>query len=494
MLSWSSIKKSAGAAIILSAAGSLFGMGFRYGLNFVIARGFGASEVGIFSFGLVVIKASSILARGGLDSAVQKYIPIYQNNRYWEKMSGLLLFAFGFPLVLGTVISFLIYVLVSSGGLPIEDQFLENIDYFLLGIPLFTLMMVGMSTARGFKIVKYSVYSREIGQSGLAFLLVSVSAIFLHDFDLTILSYLFSLLFSVLLSIYFTNILGGFKKIFSFDVEVRKILYFSLPMMMVVGSQYIISWTDIFMLSLFERPVAVGRYQIVYQTSVILLLLMKSANSIFPAIVSDLYDQNNIGEIESIYTVFTKWTLYLSSILYVTIFVFSLEILGLFGSEFQDPRAVTALYILTTSQLIVVAVGSVGHLLAMIDYERLQLVNTIAVSSLNILLNYYFIQWYGIVGAASATGLSVVVLNLIGLVEINYLVGIHPFSESYWKGALSLACSLPVTLFIYSLGLGWIGIILCLIFTPIVFMILMLLLGLDENDTKLISSVRSIAD
>ena len=74
LLTENSILKLTSVAFV----GGLLGRGLRYLLNIIIARGVGAEALGLFALGLVVLKASALIARVGLDEAAQRYVPIYQ--------------------------------------------------------------------------------------------------------------------------------------------------------------------------------------------------------------------------------------------------------------------------------------------------------------------------------------------------------------------------------------------------------------------------------
>ena len=82
-----------------------------------------------------------------------------------------------------------------------------------------------------------------------------------------------------------------------------------------------------------------------------------------------------------------------------------------FGGEFRE--ACTPLVILSLGQLINAAAGSVGFILNMTGHERDTAVGVTIAAAVNIVLNWLLIPRYQAVGAAWATGVSLMVWNVL---------------------------------------------------------------------------------
>src|SRR5262249_23128217 len=99
-------------------------------------------------------------------------------------------------------------------------------------------------------------------------------------------------------------------------------------------------------------------------------------------------------------------------------------ILSFFGPEFAD--AELPLVILSGGHLIAAAVGPAGYLLLMTTYERTIAIVLTMSAGLNLFLNYLFITLWGIVGAAMATAVSIILLNITYAVTTRSTLGINP--------------------------------------------------------------------
>ncbi|RBI61644.1 polysaccharide biosynthesis protein [halophilic archaeon] len=479
-----SITKMASVAFL----GGLVGRALRYSLNVIIARGLGTDALGLFAFGMIVMKASGIPARLGLDNAAQKYIPIYQRDDDHSKIAGVALTAVVAPLVVGTAIAGVLYIGANQYASVLDADFGPTTQLFLVGIPLFSVMMVGMSVTRSFKETKYSVYVREFGQSGTAVVLVAVGAFVLNDVRAVIAGYLASLLVGSALAVYYIVDLGAIRRHVSPAFETKKIFTYSLPVVAVAVTQYFISWTDILMLGAFVSPSKVGWYQAAFQTSVLLAVVLQAVNTIFPTLAADFYHDGQHERLERTYTVVTKWVAYLTVLGFLFLVVYDDEILSIFGAA--TPAATTTLLILGFGQMFKAAIGPAGFFLSMSEYERLEAVNTTLVCLVNVGLNFVLIGEYGIVGAAMATGTSLALLNVLRVGEVYYLLDIHPYSLGYWKGGVAVACATVVMLVGRELAIFDVGKVLVVGTLSLgTFVALMGLLGVDDADRTLLESI-----
>ena len=482
------MKRNITTVVLVAFLGGIIGRGFRYLLNVVIARGLGAGALGTFAFGLVVLKLLSVFAKSGLDNAALKYVPRYRSEGDSQHILGLTIVALVFPLVIG---GFLILGLTAARPFltPVFDsRLLETLPLFALGIPIFSAMFIGMAVSRGYNESKYAVYTRDLGQSVVALGLVAIGAYLLVDFEAVVGGYIISLACGLGLVVWFLRKQGALRTDISPKFELKEWFTFAVPMAAIAVANYLMSWTDVLMLGAFVTPEELGWYQAAYQTSVLLLVVLQSSNSIFPSLASGLYDDGKLQRLESIHGVITKWILYLTGLGGIYLFLYRSEVLRLFGET--APEAETALVILAAGQFITASVGSSGYLLTMSGYERLNLLNTVVTVLLNVGLNYVLIQQYGIIGAGMATAVSLSVYNLGQLAEVYFILDIFPYNRSYWRGAIGFAVGVGLLLAGRLVPLFPLGKALVAGFVALLgFGVTTWLLGFDQYDRLLIESL-----
>ena len=474
--------------VSIAFLGGLIGRGLRYGFNIVIARGLGLEALGLFAFGMVVMKGCGVFARIGLDSATQKYVPIYRSENDAARVSGTVIMGLVVPLLIGGALAMILHLGRGFITQLTGTELGSTVQPFILGIPLVATMMVGVNATYGLKETKYSVYIRDFGQSVVALVLMAIGAFVISDLRAVIVGYLISMLVGVGLAAFFLHREGALR----FDVrpifEYRTILAFSIPLTLADSIQYLVSWTDILLLGIFVSPGPIGQYQAAYQTSVLLVVVLQSANSIFPAMAADLYNADRRERLNRVYTAVTRWVTYLTVLGLAFVILYADDILSIFGTTAR--AAQLALIVLAIGQTLNAMTGPTGFLLIMSGHERLQLANNALVALLNLVLNVVLIQRYGIIGAAAATGLSLASLNLLRLIQVRYLLGMQPYSWEYWKGVVAIGCALPVMAF--GRGVPFAGPVRIVIVGAgalAVFGVVVWMLGFDEVDRTLLEAV-----
>jgi O-antigen/teichoic acid export membrane protein len=115
--------------------------------------------------------------------------------------------------------------------------------------------------------------------------------------------------------------------------------------------------------------------------------------------------------------------------MYLTLATFGPVILNLFGSEFV--RGQDALFVSSVAMLIGVGTGNVTVVLLMGGKSVWTLANTTIALLVNVVLSILLIPPLGITGAAMAWGASIVVNNVVPLVQVWRLLGIDPFGRGF---------------------------------------------------------------
>jgi len=438
---------------------------------------------------MVIMKAVGVLARLGLDNAAKKYIPVHIKKKEAKKLNGTILLCLAIPILFGFGLASVLYLSFPIVENFVREEFRSTITLFLAGIPLFATMMVGMAATQGFKETKYTVYIRDLGQSGGAVLLVGIGVFVFHDISIAISGYLVSLLVGTILAVVFILRQNRFNWKAHPEFQFHEIFTYSFPLVAIAVVQYLISWTDVLMLGSFVQSAQVGWYQAAFQTSVLLIIVLQSANTLFPSVAADLYHSGRHEQLNQVYTAVTKWISYLTVLGFLFLFVYASDILSIFGTV--TPSAKHALLILGFGQTFAAVIGPAGYLLSMVERERVELVNTITVLVINISLNYVLIQQFGIVGAAIATGISLALLNVFRIFEVWYLLRILPYSRTYWKGAVAIILATIVMVLGQAVNMPSIFKILTVgMISIITFFISVMALGIDDSDRLLLESIQ----
>lgn len=140
-----------------------------------------------------------------------------------------------------------------------------------------------------------------------------------------------------------------------------------------------------------------------------------------------------------VYSTATSWLVSLVWPLYVTMIVLGPALLSVFGSGYREAAPVLA--ILGGAMLVATIVGPVDMVLLMAGKSSWNLINTIVALVLNVGLSLALVPAWGIKGAAVAWAVSILANNLLPLVQVWRLEGLHPFGSGTLLAAASALVS-----------------------------------------------------
>jgi O-antigen/teichoic acid export membrane protein len=191
------------------------------------------------------------------------------------------------------------------------------------------------------------------------------------------------------------------------------------------------AWVSTFVLGCFAAPEAVGVFSAAYRTSLLVQGILMSFNTVFAPIISDLHQGGEVKKLESLFKVVAKWVFSLSFPAVLLMIIFSQEILSLFGQDFAVGAA--SLVILSIGQLMNSFSGSLGVMIDMSGRSRIALLNSALHFLLQTGLCFLLIPRYGIVGAALVKAISIGFLRVIRLLQIRFMLRMHPFRIDFLK-------------------------------------------------------------
>jgi O-antigen/teichoic acid export membrane protein len=255
--------------------------------------------------------------------------------------------------------------------------------------------------------------------------------------------------------------LGGFFLIKSFPeilqkgptlYERRKITLFSLPLIFAGVFHTILNRVNLLMVGHFLSATMVGIYATAQRLLPLMLIPLGAFNSIFAPIISDLFTREKREDLENQFKTVTKWVSMTSLPIFTLLTFFSKQILSIFGPEFVAYSQV--IIILCIGQMVNAATGSTGLMLTMTGRPHINLLNSALLCVTAIFLNIYMIPRYGIVGAALVSTFSISAIQLLQLLEVWYLLGMHPYRLDFLKPILSCLFSFLLLTAISHIGLN----------------------------------------
>jgi len=224
----------------------------------------------------------------------------------------------------------------------------------------------------------------------------------------------------------------------------KRVIAFSLTAFGIATLDFLLTQSDKIVLGYYLRPKQVGIYAVAMALVAFVPVVLQSVNQIFSPTIAELHAAGEHALLQKLYAALTKWILILTLPLAFAIIFFSRPLIAMFGHGFEAGAAV--LVIGTVGQLFNCAVGSVGFLLLMSGNQlrmvKIQACNAALMISLSLLL----VPRFGIIGAAIASTISVMVTNLWSLAEVLRTLKLFPYNAGYKKLAPATLCSIAVLL------------------------------------------------
>ncbi len=378
--------------------------------SIVLARVLGANEVGIYFQAINIALIGTIIGRMGLDNAVLKFTAIYSKNNEWGKVNGVYQQAINICLkssVLATI------VLYFTSGM-IAEYFYKDmnivfpIQLMVISIIPFSLMTLHAEMLKGLEKTRLAIIVQNVL---IPFTCLSVLIFFRNvgDINIAIYAYIFSVILSCAISYMFWK--KSVKHNQFITIESKQLLEIGLPLLLVASMGLILSITDSMMLAFWLDSRTVGIYGVVAKVVFLSSMLLVVVNSIVAPKIASAFSNNEFYEVKNI---LIKSIMYLFGValLILLLFIgFSSFILEIFGTEFVNGKK--ALLILAFGQFIVLSTGPIAYTLMMTGKEKVYRNIVIFSAILNVILNIILIPKHHMIGAATATAISLSTKNII---------------------------------------------------------------------------------
>jgi len=199
----------------------------------------------------------------------------------------------------------------------------------------------------------------------------------------------------------------------------------ALTFMWLGGLYMVNSRMDLLILGAIKGAHAAGVYAVSVRAAELVTFFLAGANMVLAPRIARLYHQENRDFLQRLLSR-ASLRIFMASIPVALVFIlFGGGLLGyLYGAEYE--QGATALRILAVAQLANVFVGSTGTIMNMTGHESIAM-RVIGLSVvLNVALNFALVPAYGASGAAFATGISLVVWNLVLWYWIRRRTGLRP--------------------------------------------------------------------
>lgn len=417
-----------------------------FGASILIGRKWGAEGVGLYGLVLAVFALTTVFSQMGTGIGLVKEVASRGGNQGYRLLCAVNKVSFVWAIIVSLLAYFIVTIFIYpdlAGG--------EKKIYFLCfiaGVPVNIIISNINSYLVGISCPKTSQSIIVIRQ--VCFASICLLLFYLCESIIWVsIGYLSSLLIVLAYSIFTVNgkNLTVEKKKASTREDLVKLYKYSFPLLFIALITVLLAQLDRFMITTMMGLEDAGLYVIAADPSLKLNIVLALSITVFMPRIVKLFNAKDFEKLNEEHSNLTSIITVLTSIILIGLLCVSREYLGLYGDDFVQSTVV--LQILACSQMINVITGPVGKILELGNNQNWSLIAVLVALIINGLLNYLLIPYYGIVGAAVATGTSILVAHG-GLAIIVYRkLGVSPLSTLYSKVIFSSVMVVAVSLWLH---------------------------------------------
>jgi O-antigen/teichoic acid export membrane protein len=418
----------------ISFVGQLFVFVFRFFFGLILARILGAELLGMYTLTSTIIDVIAVVALLGLGAAIVRYIPIAINQKDDARLWGIIQVGVFVPFAVSFILAICLFLSADwvANTLFNRPDLAPLLRIASVGVPLFALMSELASVTQAFKRMEYEVYSVNIAFNlsklifSVVFLLLGLSVVGV------LIAQNIGLAIAVGMLFYFVHQLFPLKRpINQAKRDFRELFSFSFPVYLTRVLNNFSGSLEALVLGVMGLVSGIGIYTTAMRISGIGGIFHRSLQKIAMPMISDLYSRQETDQLKRFYRTTTKWDLTFNLPIFLTITFFAAPLMSIFGDEFS--AGTTGLIILAFGTLFNTGTGVCGAMITMTGHTRLTFLNSIINVAINIVLDILLIPKWGIIGAALAITLTIMVINTLRTIQVYYLHQIFPYDWTFLK-------------------------------------------------------------
>lgn len=422
-------------------------LGFVFGV--VVSRALGAAGAGAFFAVVAMFSIVEAISRLGADTGLIRAIPRYQALGLPERTRAALRVGLWPVVVASGVVSVVLFILASPLAHAIAgERSSEVTTYIHVVAPFLTLATVSsllLAATRGFGAMLPFVAVERIGRALLRVVIAVAAVAFGAGAVVLMIGWALPLALgfvaaAVWLQLLVARAVPPDHEARASRAEVaREFWSFSAFRGLAATLRVGVLWLDLLLVAAIGSTRDAGIYNAASRIVAAGTFALQAVLIVVGPQISELLARNERARVQKIYQLSSAWLTVLSFPFYVAAAAFAPLLLRTFGPGFAAGG--TAVVILSLAMLLDMATGPVQTVLLMAGKSSWNLISMAATLVVNAGLNIVLIPWLGITGAALAWAASIVVQNVIPLLQVWLVMGLHPFSRALLAAALgSIGC------------------------------------------------------
>ena len=435
--------RGAGITFVGKVVNNLLSLGFV----FLLARWLGAEQYGLYRLAVTVVVIVSGACMLGMDAGIKRYIAIARKQHNKELIKGVVQVGIGIPGFVSLVLSLVILLAAD----PICTRLFNSPDLVpvlrmcTLAIPILVLAQSFSCIAMAYKRVEYDAYTQDIGMEAIKVVLSFAGIMLGFGITAVTVAYVLAAVIALIPLVYLVHRLFPLRGIFEpAERNTREILGFSFPIFLSTMVNQFGRRLETLVLGMFSIVANVGIYSAMLSISSIGSIANIALRGIATPIIAELHSQGKIEDLRKFYQTITKWAMTFNLPVFLVILLFNENLLRILSPEFAV--GAFGLIVLAFGNLFDASTGVCGIMISFTGHSKVTLYNSLAYLGASIILDLWFIPTWGLIGAAWAGSLTIIIVNSLRLVQVYLMIDrTSPFDRSSLKPLAAFVISGGVT-------------------------------------------------
>jgi O-antigen/teichoic acid export membrane protein len=430
--------------------GRILAMAINQAVQIMIVRYLAQNDYGAFALALSVIALGESIVTFGLDRAVGRFLPIYQEEQRYDKFFGTLV------LVGSTVAGFsaALILLVYMFQAPLTPILLNDdpviaahamklllIMIFLAPVQAIDTLLVGMFAVLANP--RSIFWRKHVLAPGLKLLVVLLliaggqNVFFLAGGYVAAGAIGAALYIGILVQVMRKEGLLAQFNPRTIRIPAREVLFFTIPLLSTDLVYVLMTSMDALLLGYFHGTAEVAAFRAVQPTARLNQTVFTSFALLYTPLAARLFAKKDRDGVNNLYWQTAIWIAVFSFPIFVLTFSLAVPMTVLFyGERYRSSASILAL--LSFGYYFNAALGFNGTTLTVFKKVRYTIVINILAAVVNLSLNLLLIPKYGAVGAAIGTCATLVAHNIAKQVGLRFGTGINLFEWRYFKTYLTI--------------------------------------------------------
>lgn len=428
--------------------GRVIAMVVNFLVQVLIVRYLSTAAYGAFAYALSLVTLGETLVTLGIDRAVGRFLPIYQERGDWAKLFGTLALVAGTILSLGIVLIVLVVGLAGTLGRSLVDDDLA-ISLIVILVLLAPLQAADTMFANVLAVFASprAIFVRRFVLAPVLRLTV-VGLLVLGRLDATFLAvgYVVTGVIGVALySFLLVRVMGeqGLLKhldIRRIDVPTREILVYTVPLLTTDLVYVLMNTTDAVLLGAFHGVDAVAAWRVVQPLAGLNQLVLSSFTLLFVPAAARLFARRANDEMRDLYWQTAIWMAVSTFPIFIVTFALAEPVTVLL----YEPRYASSaifLSLLALGRYVDVVLGFNGLTLRVFGNMRAIVAVNLFAAGVNLGLNLLLIPRLGPLGAAIGTATTLILYNVAKQVALSRATPLPAFEPRYLRVYIAIGLS-----------------------------------------------------